>query len=145
MIQHFPPSARRLFEVAAFSLSMWALAAASNAVMDTLSFRYDSSVFESFGHRDWFDPNISWRNKWKDGDRAKGEAFPLSSTALVATTDAWHLAKLFCISFIILSFLAPFTLLIRLPWWTWVAIFILLKMLWGLIFEGLFAWLFIVR
>jgi len=140
-----PVPSRRLLRVAAFSVAMLVLAAASNAVMDTLSFRYGRSVFSRLGHREWFDPSVSWPNKWKEGDPKKGEAFPLSSTALVATTDAWHLAKLLCISFIILAVLAPFSLLIKLPWWAWVLIFLSLKILWGLIFEGLFAGLFILR
>tara|TARA_R110000787_G_scaffold20623_5_gene61412 strand:- start:1630 stop:1971 length:342 start_codon:yes stop_codon:yes gene_type:complete len=32
----------------------------------------------------------SWRNKWKDGNKANGEEFPFSSTALVFLTDNWH-------------------------------------------------------
>lgn len=30
-------------------------------------------------------------NKWKNGDKKQGEKFWLSSTFLVAQTDAWHL------------------------------------------------------
>ncbi|GAA4299336.1 hypothetical protein [Nibribacter koreensis] len=41
----------------------------------------------------WFSVD-SWRNKWRDGDAAKGERFPLSSTLLVWTTDAWHFANM---------------------------------------------------
>ena len=43
--------------------------------MDTLSYRYDRSVFSNFNHyQHWLDPRISWKNKWKNGDPAQGEA-----------------------------------------------------------------------
>lgn len=35
--------------------------------------------------------SISWQNKWKDGNPAKGEKFWGSSRWFVALTDAWHL------------------------------------------------------
>lgn len=115
-------------------------AVATNAVMDTLSFRYDRSVFANCTDaRNWLDPQVSWKNKWKNGDPKQGDAFFLSSTALVATTDAWHLFKAATILFILLAILAPFTLLFELPWFGWLGIFFGLKLLYGLIFEGLFA------
>lgn len=39
----------------------------------------------------FWNPAVSWQNKWKNGDPLQGEAFPLSSTALVWTTDAKHI------------------------------------------------------
>ena len=68
-----------------------------NSVMDTLQFRFDNSVFARFEDRSYWDPDISWRNKWKDGDPTKGEKFLGSSTVLVFSTDAWHLFKSLCI------------------------------------------------
>jgi len=41
----------------------------------------------------FWNPNISWRNKWKNGDRSQGEKFLLSSTILVSTTDAYHMLR----------------------------------------------------
>ncbi len=35
--------------------------------------------------------DLSWQNKWKNGDKTQGEKFWLSSTFFVAQTDAWHL------------------------------------------------------
>ena len=35
--------------------------------------------------------DLSWQNKWKNGDKKQGEKFWLSSTFFVAQTDAWHL------------------------------------------------------
>ena len=39
----------------------------------------------------FWNPAVSWQNKWKNGDPLQGEAFPLSSTALAWTTDAKHI------------------------------------------------------
>ena len=69
------------------------IAAICNSAMDTLQFRFSQSVFSKLEKQSYWNPNISWRNKWKDGEKAKGEKFFGSSTFLVFTTDAWHLFK----------------------------------------------------
>lgn len=43
--------------------------------------------------RQFIDPAVSWRNKWRNGDPSQGERFPLSSTALVGVTDMYHLSR----------------------------------------------------
>ena len=35
--------------------------------------------------------DLSWQNKWKNGDKKQGEKFFGSSRWFVAQTDAWHL------------------------------------------------------
>lgn len=65
------------------------------AVMDTLQFHYESSYFFKFKNRLFWDPSVSWKNKYKDGDPTNGERFFLSKTLLVGLTDGWHLFKLF--------------------------------------------------
>ncbi|MBN8525987.1 MAG: hypothetical protein J0M02_11680 [Planctomycetes bacterium] len=138
------PSRRRLRTTVAAMLLALILAAGFNAVMDTLSFRYDRSVFAAFpAQRPWLDPRVSWTNKWQDGDPARGEAFPLSSTALVGLTDAWHLAKSCMLLCLCAAILAPLTLALELPWAAWLGLLVGLKVLWGLVFEGLFAHLLI--
>ena len=62
------------------------VAGLSEGVMDYLQFRYD-------GESKFWNPELSWVNKWKDRDPRKGERFFLSSTALVFLTDGWHLMK----------------------------------------------------
>ena len=42
----------------------------------------------------FFDPDVSWRNKWKNGNPEEGPRFLGSSTIFVGFTDAWHLAEL---------------------------------------------------
>ncbi|PTY06690.1 hypothetical protein DB346_00005 [Verrucomicrobia bacterium LW23] len=136
-----PTPAARL-RVVVFALAMVVLAAMCNAAMDKLSFHFDSSVFASPAleeWRPWLDPRLSWRNKWRGGDRAKGEAFPFSSTALVALTDAWHCLKSIAKSCLILALLAPFTLLYRLRAVEWAAAFLVLHVISGAVFELFFA------
>lgn len=91
------------------SLLFIILAAILNAVMDTLNARYHTSVFftKDFRINNFTDPELSWQNKWKNGDRKQGERFFGSSTFLVWTTDAWHLSKtlmLACISIAIVTY-----------------------------------------
>lgn len=134
------PTPRRVRSTLALAILALVLAAGANATMDVLSFRYERSVFASFtGQRQWLDPRVSWTNKWKDGDPRQGEAFPLSSTALVGLTDAWHLAKSAMLLCLCLAILAPLTLLWSLPWLAWLGLLIGLKVLWGLVFETFFA------
>ena len=123
--------------VLAFSFAMVLCAAMANAVMDTLTTRYGQSVFARLSPdaQEWFDPAVSWVNKWKDGDRAQGEAFPLSSTALVFTTDAWHFFKFITILCLYAALFAPFTLLFRWPWYGWVLLYFAFDIPRGLIFE----------
>jgi hypothetical protein len=39
----------------------------------------------------WFNPEISWRNKYEDGNPDGKERFPLSTSVLVMFTDQYHL------------------------------------------------------
>lgn len=117
-------------------------ASATNAVMDTLATHYGSSIFSTMPSRwqQWLDPRISWHNKWKDGDKTKGEAFPLSSTSFAFTTDAWHFFKSLTVWFLWAAILAPFTLLFALRWYWWALIFLGGDILRGGVFEILFSW-----
>ena len=66
-----------------------------NGVMDGLQFHFDRTPFSNAAYFDkqFWDPAISWKNKYKNNDHKQGEKFFASSTALVFTTDAWHLFK----------------------------------------------------
>ncbi len=141
-----PRKQLRPLVLAFFSVAMLACAAASNAVMDTLSFRYEKSVFAAVGmDQVWFNPKLSWRNKWKGGDPASGEAYPGSSTVFVAFTDAWHTFKSLTIFFVIAAVIAPFTAVFSMKWPLGIAVLIGLKILYGVIFESLFSWGLISR
>lgn len=64
-------------------------------IMDTLQFHYYNSIFIKFNNQSFWNPEVSWGNKWKAGDPLNGPAFWGSSSAFVSLTDAWHLFKLF--------------------------------------------------
>lgn len=112
-------------------------ATATNAVMDTLTTRYDRSIFArlSPAAQQWWNPALSWPNKWKNGDRAQGEAFPLSSTAFVFTTDAWHFFKFLTILCIYAALFAPLTLLLRWSWYAYLLLYLAFDIPRGLVFE----------
>jgi hypothetical protein len=54
----------------------------------------DRKGYHFFGQSYW-DYEIAWRNKWKNGDPKQGPKFFMSSTALVTYMDGWHLMKFF--------------------------------------------------
>lgn len=65
------------------------LAGICKAIKDTLNFHFYSSVFEKCNHKFW-NTEISWKNKYKDGEIGVPKFFG-STTFLVFLTDAWHL------------------------------------------------------
>lgn len=68
-----------------------ALSGAAKAVKDTISHHHDASVFATWNAQYW-NPQESWKNKYKNYDQGdKRPRYPLASTWLVWTTDAWHL------------------------------------------------------
>ena len=75
-----------------------------NAIMDTLSFQYDKSIFLKYPKYEQFlNPQKSWLNKYKNNDPDLGPKFFGSTTFLVWTTDLWHLSKTIMISSFILG------------------------------------------
>lgn len=67
-----------------------ALSCACRSAKDKVAHHYDQSVFSRLNPRFW-DPSVSYRNKWKNGNKREGERFWGSSTIFVNLTDAWHL------------------------------------------------------
>jgi hypothetical protein len=68
----------------------------------------------------FWNPKVSWRNKYLGGEKANGPAFYLSTGILVAFTDGWHLFKsmmivLLAVTAAILPDITYFT-------WTWLDI-----------------------
>ncbi len=68
------------------------LSGAAKGFNETLEFNWHgfSAVFPK-ANPQWFWPQKSFQNKYKDGDRVNGEKFPLSSSVLVFVTDQYHL------------------------------------------------------
>lgn len=63
-----------------------------DAIQDVITFKYEYSVFRNLDPM-YFNPAVSWRNKYKDGNPVNGERFFGSTTFLVWLTDFWHLLK----------------------------------------------------
>ena len=67
------------------------LAGAFNGVSQDLLFHYNEfeNTFPNANPQFW-DPEISWVNKYKNGDPLQGEKFIGSTTVFVGTTDGYH-------------------------------------------------------
>lgn len=74
-----------------------------NSIMDTLAYHFNASIFAEMEDHMYWNPNLSWTLKWKDGNPDNGPAFFGSTTFLVWSTDAWHLFKALFLMFIMLS------------------------------------------
>lgn len=63
----------------------------AEGMQDVLSFHPDNfSKMHPNANKQFWLPDYSWKNKWKNGDKSQGEKFFGSSSFLVWTTDAWH-------------------------------------------------------
>jgi len=144
-------------------LVLFVVAGISNAICDTLMFRYEDSVFKKW--KTW-NPNKSWLNKWEMIDRYVGpfkctsnpwyylwlyrpkyiERFPYSSTVLVFLTDPWHFFK-----FVMLTCFESSVVLIVLEFtdfknvWLFALGVTALKVVRGLAFTLVFDFLFLKR
>ena len=73
------------------------------AISDTLVHHYSKSIFSHYNPK-FFDPSISWLNKYVDRDVTKG----IDKRKFQPLTDAWHLSNSLMISsFILLPFVVP--------------------------------------
>lgn len=85
------------------------LSGVSKAMMDTLQFHFEQSVFKNKGN--WWNPQLSWKNKyeWFKGNKVLTW---LISNPFVAITDAWHFfqfvhAVSFALVFILITYKYP--------------------------------------
>jgi len=70
------------------------LSGISDGFNQSLLFRY-KTIKEKFNLDDHFwNPDSSWRNKWKNGDYTQGEKFLGSSTIFVGFTDGYHMTRM---------------------------------------------------
>ena len=75
---------------------------ATKGICDSLQFHYSSSRYSSWNTAFW-NPEISWLNKYKDYPNSQDSAFLGSKTFFVALTDGWHLMQLFQSVFILIA------------------------------------------
>lgn len=92
------------------------IAGALNALYEIIFVSIDNTIFKDSNPL-FFDPKVSWKNKWSTNYPEKKEKkwyyfgvyprykerFPYSSTILVFLTDAWHLFKALMLTFIMAS------------------------------------------
>lgn len=126
------------------AVKCWILASVCNAVMDVLVFKYRKSIFSKFNPEFW-NPNKSWKNKYKNNDEKNGPAFFGSTTFLVFTTDAWHLFQFLSNSLIVLSIILVCNHFFNFSWWNNIIIFICSKILWGVVFEIFYEKIFRIK
>ena len=72
--------------------SMVFVGGAAKGFNETLQSNY--RIFEKTfpgNNRQWFDPRVSWRNKYAGGNPDNGPRFFLSTTVFVMFTDQYHL------------------------------------------------------
>ena len=105
------------------SLVLIFLAAIPKAIMD-LSSEGNLPWDPEFWHK-----NVSWKNKWKNGDPLQGERFWGSSRWFVLVSDGWHLMQF---GFLGLMFLAIICYEKVGPWW---ADLIVMRLVFGGVFE----------
>jgi hypothetical protein len=81
------------------------------ASMHSVRVHYRKSLYNKWfsTKRNFFDEGISWKNKFKKGDRNKGSRFLFSTTFLSFTTDFYNLSNfLMILSLIVgMSFYTP--------------------------------------
>ncbi len=72
--------------------SLIALSGSATGFNETLMHHYDKFKAKFPNANDkWFNPQESWVNKYKNGNCADGDKFPMSSGLLAFTTDQYHL------------------------------------------------------
>lgn len=123
------------------------------AVMWTLQFHFWDSIFRPLKKSYW-NPAVSWQNKWKlvmghiarNNSGEEIEHFPGSSTIFVWLTDAFHLFQFVFLNTMILalSFMTDGKMVYSFPVQWWEA-FIGIRIIYALVFEGLFGWILIKK
>lgn len=66
-----------------------------DGTIETISYHYETGFkprFPNINDKFW-NPALSWKNKYKDGNPALGPKFMGSTTLFVSTTDAYHLLR----------------------------------------------------
>lgn len=111
------------------------ITAISKSIRDKINFHYEKSIFSNFKNQKWWNPQISWKNKYKDCDETKGRSFIGSKTWLVFITDAWHFFESLQLFSFFVSIILAFNFSYDLKWYWYILIFIFLKLIYSATFE----------
>jgi len=115
------------------SLLLFLIAAILNAVMDTLAHHHSSSIFKTNNTYSFWGANM-WTRKYKDNNPGAGPRFWGSTRWFVFVTDGWHLVQWLMISCIVASIIT-FPEHIITGWDAALAVFLVFRVGWGLVFE----------
>lgn len=85
----------------------------------------------------FWNPLLSWPNKWKNGDILQGERFFLSSTALVFLTDGYHLLRTFEKNLMVAAIVINFYE--RKKWYVYLAEFVAYSAAWSIGFHSTYT------
>jgi hypothetical protein len=73
---------------------LMAVSGYADGVAETVQFNYRGyKRVHPNTKEQWSNPQVSWRNKWKNGDHLQGPAFPFSNNLFVGVTDVYHLGN----------------------------------------------------
>jgi len=121
------------------SLILIGYAATFNASMDQLKHHYNNSFAKKWEwNEQYWNPALSWRNKYIDQDPEKGRIkinilfFRIQKP--VFFTDGWHLLK----ALMLLSFFLIPVIMMPGKWYKKAAHFLVITLLWSLIFEKIY-------
>ncbi|RME95485.1 MAG: hypothetical protein D6772_13110 [Bacteroidetes bacterium] len=127
-------------------LSLIGVAGLLNGTMDTLQFHYGKSIFPKQVHeqllgqpRQFWDPTISWKNKYKDWPHDPRPRFPGATTWAVMFTDAWHLLKALMHGCFHLAILIPLVYYYKFPRWIILAAVVPLNLFFGAAFTLMYG------
>ena len=84
-------------------LMMFVAGAADGVSQDLLFHYHEFERSTGLTGAQYWDPDLSWRNKYKDGDPENGAKFFGSTTFLVGLTDGYHASRSLRDTMIILS------------------------------------------
>lgn len=88
-------------------LTLFIIAFTAKAIMDLLAHKYSQTIFAGYNRQFW-NPAVSHRNKYKAGAKQFGPRFPGSTTWAVFLSDAWHLFQaLFLLTLPLAAYLSP--------------------------------------
>lgn len=118
------------------------ISAITSAVGDIISHKYGWSIFAKYYNifnGQFWDPIVSWKNKYIDGDPKKGRKQIYGINIHPAFLDGWHLMK----SIRIICFISAITLALNLEikllfnslFITWLIYTIILGTIWNLTFS----------
>lgn len=116
----------------------WIFAAICNAIMDTITYHWYKSIFNNSKFKAiWWNPEVSWKNKYVDTDPNKPIRKIIFGLFDRPFTDAWHTFKSLMIVFITLAmvFLAYSCIIYKPLIWHYFILFIIIGTIWNLIFN----------